>query len=1006
MSTPIKIRVGSMVEVARRMWPGINQPGGAARVLGIHTAGESSNAEEDAVIIAVDVHYIVEGRKEKRVPIQYVTHSPQYEAEEEDEEEAIASRRGRVGGRRRFLLRDRSQLLGRCKNCGSLRADCGACDWMMIEEEGSNTIKGQRTDPSAATMTTTQSNASSSNSSNHDTHNSSCNSSSNSSEDDDDDDLLNRRLPMLLSSTNKTKYLHLFLHDQVFGGKTRLARRETRQRRNHNEKSVLETFSINHASSDSGNRNNTKNSTHVETDLPTVDAQQLYSSTLSSEDEDVILPKSTIFKRLVKKTALPSQEVEEAPLTPKRDIEENMSSSAQTVSNSGVDLEPLSSSQISLYRDYYELGDPDDQLFIQPEAEGEGVTLPNDVLDRTVDLTYDQLPTFFDDLAAKVQHILIPKFQIALVKIRRKKSDREQQPFLRSLHQKICQELIRDGVDQLTNCLRKICVRRREKNTKLSYQQKKLFKLQNERRDLTLELISEKVQSICHDLRESMISTVAATQEENNEKDDEEVQYVGTTEEKMVDSGSDDSNSHFKNNQTEFETTTDDRLLSDMFDPHPYAYVRRKRRKKSTVRSIRDVHHQDFNDLKRHKTNQASNENEESGEEYSTRKKYGNAAKRSNCRRITLSSVVNQRNDLSSATSKQPLHDEQKCVRDGRTYGADNDTFRDNTGQGSNTKRRRRLISCTTVDRTTNNKEQGKAPRNTWHGNQDHQHDKDTATTARILSTRDPVTHSVIPIHATVDHLYQQLRSKNQKEISHSDLGVVPSTSNSIRGSTFNTASTSPDNSNNSIDDVLCIIHNYLTNSNENEHDWMEREDNLKFVFRCIHAQLEHSVSLLEWIHSYDNDDRFIEFLIGTFQVIVSIDSQMLDNLQQDSFCQLLCSPKFGDLVIMQIIDVIYSQRLPKVWLSYYFDTETKSYSPLSMKKLSDSSWEKIVQLIALMNQRIPVLEAACNVIVKHFKCQQWRITSTKPIRYFVSSVDSKCFRHYFTSGQLVSEGE
>jgi len=66
------------------------------------------------------------------------------------------------------------------------------------------------------------------------------------------------------------------------------------------------------------------------------------------------------------------------------------------------DLEPISSSQISLNRDYYKLGDPDDQLFIQPEAEGEVVTLPNNVLDRTVDLTYDQLPPFFDDLAPKV----------------------------------------------------------------------------------------------------------------------------------------------------------------------------------------------------------------------------------------------------------------------------------------------------------------------------------------------------------------------------------------------------------------------------------------------------------------------------------------------------------------------------------------------------------------------------------------------------------------------------
>lgn len=977
-----KIRVGSMVEVARRMWPGINQPGGTARVLGIHTAEEPGIAGE-AVIIAVDVHYIVEGRKEKRVPIQYVTHSPQYEAEEE----GFIRRDGGGGGQRRFLLRDRSQLLGRCKNCGSLRADCGACDWMMIEESSHNT-KGLHPDPSVAAITT-RTNVTSCNSSNEDTQ-------SSTSSEDDDDDLLNRRLPMLLSSTNKTKHLHSFLNDQVFGGKRRPAKPEPRPRRTPRGKSVLETFSTTYAGSDSGNQD-TKNSKTLKAGLPTADIQKLYSSTLSSpsEDENDVLPKTTKFKRLTKVTALLSQEEEEAALTSNRN---DLSSSTQAESIASVDLEPLSSSQISLYRDYYECGGLDDQLFIQPEAEGEIVMLPNDVLDRTVDLTHDQLPNFFDELASKVQHILIPKFQIELMKIQGKKSESEQQPFLRLLYQQICQELIRDGVDQLTNCLRKLCLRRREKGTKLTSQQKKHFKLQNERRDLTLELISQKVQTLCKDLRESMISTATATQEDF---DDHEGHDDGTTEAKMTNTGSDDSSSHIENFETEFDTTTDDRLLLASFDPHAYAYVRRKRRKKNTVKTARKVHLENFQDFYRHTTNQAFSGNEESDEECSIRKKYSNSVKRRNCRKITSSSVENQRSNL----SKQSFHDDQTLVREERTYGAGNDTFREKTGQGNHTSRRRPLIWCTKLERAIKNKFQVIDPKNPGRVNQDHQHDKDIATTARISSTRDAVTHSVMPIQATVDKLYQHLRSKNCKEICLSDLGAIPSTSISTRGSPLHSAPALQDNSN-SIDNVLCTIHNYLIINNEKGHNWAELEDNVKSIFMCIHAQLQHSVSLLEWMHTYDNDDRLIEFFIGTFRVIASVDSQILDNLQQDSVCQLLCSPKFGDLVIMQIIDVIYSQRLPKVWVSYYFDTETEKYSPLPIKKLSDSSWRKIVQLIALINQRIPILEAACNVLVKLFKCQQWRLTSTSPIRYFVSSVDSKCIREYLTSGQLVSEGE
>jgi hypothetical protein len=88
--------VGQLVDVKSRTWPGINKHGGVGRIVRL-----SENC--------VDVHYVLGGR-ERGIPIEYVNLLPQ----------AFSSRKS---------LRDRSILLGRCRTCGSLRADCGSCDF-------------------------------------------------------------------------------------------------------------------------------------------------------------------------------------------------------------------------------------------------------------------------------------------------------------------------------------------------------------------------------------------------------------------------------------------------------------------------------------------------------------------------------------------------------------------------------------------------------------------------------------------------------------------------------------------------------------------------------------------------------------------------------------------------------------------------------------------------------------------------------------------------------------
>ena len=91
---------GCMVHVQARTWPGMNKLGGAARVLKVYDGKQR-----------VDVQYVVMGGTEKSISMTYIKPAPE------------------LLTRKKVSLRNRSQLLGRCTRCGSLRADCQSCDW-------------------------------------------------------------------------------------------------------------------------------------------------------------------------------------------------------------------------------------------------------------------------------------------------------------------------------------------------------------------------------------------------------------------------------------------------------------------------------------------------------------------------------------------------------------------------------------------------------------------------------------------------------------------------------------------------------------------------------------------------------------------------------------------------------------------------------------------------------------------------------------------------------------
>lgn len=104
------IAIGEMVETARRAWPGINQPGGLAKITKLNHS--SSN-----LLTSVDVFYPVERRSESHVEMQWITVRSNFM------ENAV-----KHGGSARGAK-------GRCSRCGSLRRDCGECDWKFEEEQ-------------------------------------------------------------------------------------------------------------------------------------------------------------------------------------------------------------------------------------------------------------------------------------------------------------------------------------------------------------------------------------------------------------------------------------------------------------------------------------------------------------------------------------------------------------------------------------------------------------------------------------------------------------------------------------------------------------------------------------------------------------------------------------------------------------------------------------------------------------------------------------------------------
>ena len=458
------ITVGRLVEVQSRTWPGINKPGGVARVTNVHY-------DDDLALSHIDVQYILGNTKEKEVPVDYVRLAPEYEGG------------GGGGGRRQNNLRDRSMLLGRCRRCGSLRTDCGSCDWATEEETTANNtaIAKHTTTIRKAKRTTTVTPS-------HEYYSSSSSSSSSSS----DEDVALREL-LKQNQRKYRKYLRTKMKWEREYKRKPVKQKSKRKRKEYTggyaAASVLEsatsapkmgmTLLISQPQDKEKTTNHLQHSDDNDTfDGPVVGSiEGDISSSSSSSDESA------------RSFTLPSLQVDTSSVYDYNTTTDTMGSQDATIALS---------------------------QFIQPEGREVAENLPQDIIDQTKDLRYHDLPKFFDDIATKTEDEWLPEWKFKVAKLIR--SQRHQ---MQLIHGSIspqqllqdCQEafatmreqLIRGGIDQCRVALHKLMDRRlyqKNKNS-LSVAQRKQCRGSGmmDARNLRMDALDEAVEDLVRKLR-------------------------------------------------------------------------------------------------------------------------------------------------------------------------------------------------------------------------------------------------------------------------------------------------------------------------------------------------------------------------------------------------------------------------------------------------------------------------------------------------------------------------
>jgi hypothetical protein len=564
------ITVGRLVEVASRTWPGINKPGGVAKV--------TRRYEQEAL---VDVSYIVGNSKEKRVPLEYVTLAPQYEVT--THQPVLIQSCG---------LRDRTLIMGRCRRCGSLRTDCGSCDWAT--EEAAEAVQQQQHQQQS------NSRGRKSPAINDTTHLTLSDDSSSSSQDDDEDDVV---LTELFRTSRKTFRNHLQQRRRFadsFGTVSEptpvttkeKAQQKKEERNEHNKDSDEDDMEellqqsqrqfrrhvrkrnqwqrrIDAISQKSDRRGRVNQRSVLETlgatDYPPgtrVYGTKIQDTTIidpnrrvtldirleaKNQEDDLSspLPKSTPSRPHYEHYPIDVNEssvIEEAMVSPGSLAQgcgpmpfvndDNYDESSNRVQ----DLQRRASSYLNDPDENGYHNDPDD-IFIQPEGNEAAENLPSDMVDQTKDLAFIELPSFFNHTADVLENDLLPDYALRIAKL-----EREQRRLISpravpqstisatsllndcsTLYSEMQRTLIREGIDQCSLALKKLSDDKlfRTVRKQLSPQQRKKIRssAMMDARNLRLDALEESVKDLVRKLR-SLAETLEDLNEDVDAEDD------------------------------------------------------------------------------------------------------------------------------------------------------------------------------------------------------------------------------------------------------------------------------------------------------------------------------------------------------------------------------------------------------------------------------------------------------------------------------------------------------
>lgn len=412
--------VGKIVQVEARTWPGINKPGGVGRITQLHYSSEN-------VVTSVDVRYTVVGGRERHVPIEHVQAAPEYETH--------ASPQGTTDQQqqRNQALRDRSGLLGRCKRCGSLRADCQSCDWREQERLARNPPEQQATS-NIQKRRNTKVKSNKRNVKAREQQESL--SSSSSSEDEEEiraDNLRRRRYrkqkafwlrafddsdsPEDQSQTEDESSSDGSDNDPLLARLAELKKR----RREDKKRELAEKYQV--TSKKKRKRSRRPRQTGLSS-LESLTAPPLQESTsrvqaaVPARSRDTDEPESPRAK----------------PPEPKRqqvqveDVGDSDASSQDSLPPP-PDEGPVEETSRMEEDGRQAVEVPDVSLdlegsgFIQPDGEAAAEHLPRDIFDQTQTIPYKQLPAFFDDLLKELQDEVIPDACVDLSEFQRKTRD-------------------------------------------------------------------------------------------------------------------------------------------------------------------------------------------------------------------------------------------------------------------------------------------------------------------------------------------------------------------------------------------------------------------------------------------------------------------------------------------------------------------------------------------------------------------------------------------------------